>query len=298
MWLTTPWAHVEQIIAHPVVNVGVVEGMMVNHDHFIIVLCGDREPYAVPVHLVGPKVTKGTVGIDGGHGSEESLIAGLILERDHEQLIVAVRIGEFDAAIHLELERRRQHRHPRLDLDSLVGLIRAPLPELAVADDIDPHLIHFHLLYVRAFGRHIHGEPSHNVLRGRGLMVKRDDGHEILTLAEFYAISVRKPGLRHLQPRTREKQWFAITGHAGFVVVQHKNVMEVTSGAAAVSREHLGLIPDHVRVVRQLEHLLGHAGRQVAIVPRRQIDRAEREGDHVIVDSNCRVARTRHLGMT
>jgi len=58
----------------------------------------------------------------------------------------------------------------------------------------------------------------------------------------------------------------------------------------AVLGKDLGLIPDHVRVFRQLEYFFGHAGGQIAVVPGRQIDRPECEGDRTVVDGDFRVA--------
>ena len=84
------------------VNVRILQRMVVNHDHFIVVLCGDCEPAVVPVHLVGPEVTEGAIGIHVGDGSKQGLLGGFVFKRDHEQLIVAVRIGEFDTAVHIE----------------------------------------------------------------------------------------------------------------------------------------------------------------------------------------------------
>ncbi len=67
--------------------------------------------------------------------------------------------------------------------------------------------------------------------------------------------------------------------------------MEVILGQRlAVFRVDLGLIADHVRVVRQLEDLLGHTGCQIAVMTGRQIDRTEGESDRVIIDGNLSVA--------
>lgn len=44
-------------------DVGILEGMVVDHHHFIIILFGDREPFVISVDLVGAKIAKRTVGI-------------------------------------------------------------------------------------------------------------------------------------------------------------------------------------------------------------------------------------------
>jgi len=56
---------------------------------------------------------------------------------------VAVRVGELNAAIQVELERQVMDLDTRLDLDPFVGLVGAALAELAIADDIDTDLIDF-----------------------------------------------------------------------------------------------------------------------------------------------------------
>ena len=98
-----------------------------HHHHFIIILLSDRESFIVPIYLIRPEVTKGAVSIHIGNGSQQGLIGGLVFKRDHEQFIMAVWISEFDAAVHVEFQRRRKYRDSRLDFDPLVCLIRTPV---------------------------------------------------------------------------------------------------------------------------------------------------------------------------
>ena len=100
--LTAAWGHIEKVVSHPVLNVWVLEGMVVNHDHLIVILFGDRESFIVPVDLVRPEVTEGAVGIDIRNGSQQGLVRSLVFEGNHEQFVVAVGIGEFDTAVHIE----------------------------------------------------------------------------------------------------------------------------------------------------------------------------------------------------
>ncbi|MCS6318914.1 MAG: hypothetical protein H8K05_14305 [Nitrospira sp.] len=44
-------------------DVGILEGMVVDHHHFISILFGNREPFVIPEDLVGTKIAKRTVGI-------------------------------------------------------------------------------------------------------------------------------------------------------------------------------------------------------------------------------------------
>ena len=92
----------------------VVQGVVVNHHHFIVILFGDGESRSVPIDLMGRKSQKVPSAPTSGTGAEERLLRGFVFKCDHEELVVAVRIGELDAAVHVELQWRREHRDPGL----------------------------------------------------------------------------------------------------------------------------------------------------------------------------------------
>ena len=60
------WGHVQQIVAHPVVLLGFVEGVVVHHGHFVVVLRIDRKPLSILIHLVRLEGLKGSVHGDVG----------------------------------------------------------------------------------------------------------------------------------------------------------------------------------------------------------------------------------------
>jgi len=70
-----PWAgtgcHVQQIISHAMVLIRVVEGMMVDHTDFIVVLSVDRKSVPVAIELVGWEREEGSVLVHIGHGTEQ-----------------------------------------------------------------------------------------------------------------------------------------------------------------------------------------------------------------------------------
>ena len=66
--------HVEQIVTHTMVSIGVLEKVMVNHHHFVVVLFRHRKSFAITVDLMGPEIPECAVGIDLGDGAEERLL--------------------------------------------------------------------------------------------------------------------------------------------------------------------------------------------------------------------------------
>ena len=93
---------------------GLCKGVVVNHHHFIVIPFGDGESRSVPIDLMGEEVSEGPIRTDFGNSAEERLLRGFVFKCDHEELVVAVRIGELDAAVHVELQWRREHRDPGL----------------------------------------------------------------------------------------------------------------------------------------------------------------------------------------
>lgn len=65
--------HIEQIVTHAMVDVGVLQQVVVNHDHFVIILLRHREAFAIPIDLMGAEIPERAVGIDFGHGAEKRL---------------------------------------------------------------------------------------------------------------------------------------------------------------------------------------------------------------------------------
>ena len=68
--LTGARRHVQKVVSHSMMNIRILKRMVMNHDHFVIILLGYRESFIVPVYLVGPKVTEGAVGINFRDRSE------------------------------------------------------------------------------------------------------------------------------------------------------------------------------------------------------------------------------------
>lgn len=96
--------HIEQIVAHAMLDIGVLQQVVVDHDHFVVILFRHGKSFAVPIDLMRQEVPERTIGIDFGDSAEERLVCGLILQRHHEQLVMSVGIGKLDATIHVELQ--------------------------------------------------------------------------------------------------------------------------------------------------------------------------------------------------
>ena len=97
--------HIQQVISHSMLNIRVLKRVVVNHHHFIVVAFGYREPFVIPVHLMRAKITKRAVGTHFRDRSQEGFSGGLSLQGNHQQFIVAMGVGEFDAAVHVEFQR-------------------------------------------------------------------------------------------------------------------------------------------------------------------------------------------------
>ena len=76
--------HIQQVISHSMLNIRVLKRVVVNHHHFIVIAFGYREPFVIPVHLMGAKITKRAVRIHFGHRSQESFSRGFILQGNHQ----------------------------------------------------------------------------------------------------------------------------------------------------------------------------------------------------------------------
>ena len=70
IWLTAAGGPVQKVVSHSVVNVQLVQGVMVHHHHFVLILFRDSEPIVAAIHLIGLKAPEGAVGIYVWNGSE------------------------------------------------------------------------------------------------------------------------------------------------------------------------------------------------------------------------------------
>ena len=216
------------------------------------------------------------------NGTQQGLPRRLVLKGDQEQLVVAVRIGELHASVHPEFQRRRQNVHARLDFNPFVGLVLAPLSELAVADDVHPYLIDFHLFDRGSFRSHLHREGCHHVFGGRGLVIERDHRHELLPLSQFNPVSIRETGFGQFQAGAAEEEGLSRTGNAFLVGVEHEDMVEVLlRQRLPILCEHSGFVADEVHVFGKLEGVFGHAGSQIAVVWGWQVNGPERQRDGI-----------------
>ena len=63
------WRHVEQVVTHPVMGLFFLQGMVMHHDHFVVVLLGNWEPNLAFIHLVRGEFTESPVYINIWNGS-------------------------------------------------------------------------------------------------------------------------------------------------------------------------------------------------------------------------------------
>ena len=95
--------HIEEIVAHAMLELSFMQRMVVNHHHFIVICLGDWESLAVFVDLMGEEFTERPVSLHVRYSSQESLFLRFILQCNQKQFIVAMRIRVFDAAVHTKL---------------------------------------------------------------------------------------------------------------------------------------------------------------------------------------------------
>lgn len=72
--------------------------MMMDHHHFIIIILTDRKSLGISIDLVGEEFAECSVPFYIRYRPKKCLFLGLILQRDHQQLIVTVWIGELDTS--------------------------------------------------------------------------------------------------------------------------------------------------------------------------------------------------------
>ena len=66
---TSPRSHVQQIIPHAMLRLALLQGMVMDHDYFVLVGFGHRKPVTVTVDLMGFEFEKRSVRTDIGNRS-------------------------------------------------------------------------------------------------------------------------------------------------------------------------------------------------------------------------------------
>lgn len=72
--------------------------VMMDHHHFVIIILTDRKSLGISIDLMGEEFAERSVPFNIRYRPKKRLFLGLILQRDHQQLIVTVWIGELDAS--------------------------------------------------------------------------------------------------------------------------------------------------------------------------------------------------------
>ncbi len=258
--------------------------MVVDHHHFIIICLGNLESLAVFIDLVGQELTDCAVTFDIRHGPEEGLFLRLILQGDHEQLIMAMWIRVLDTTVHAELQRRCTDLDARSDFNPFVCLVCGAIAELGETDDVDSDLIDLHFLDRFGFRGEFHCEGCDDIFRGRGAMIKRHDRHQLIVFREFDTVSLRESGLGHFKSGSTEEERLTGAGDAGFGVIDHQNMVQIISWQfLSIDCRKGRLEADQILVLRQLKVEPRHGIAHVAFaMAGRKIDGAECKGRGVL----------------
>lgn len=75
-----------------------LERVMMDHDHFVLIILADGKSTGILIDLMGEKFTECSVPLHIRYRSKEGLFLCLIFQRNHQQLVVAMWIGELHAA--------------------------------------------------------------------------------------------------------------------------------------------------------------------------------------------------------
>ncbi len=75
--------HVQQIVSHSMLGLLFLQGMVMDHDHLVVISLRHGKPLTVLIDLMRSKLEEGSVWGDVGNRSQESLFSGLIVQRDH-----------------------------------------------------------------------------------------------------------------------------------------------------------------------------------------------------------------------
>ena len=151
-----------------------------DHDHFIVISLRHRTPPTVRLDLMRLKLNKGPVLGDVGNRPEQRLVRGRIVQPNHEKFVMPMRIGEFDTAIHRELEGRAVDPDSGCNLNPFIRLVWASLGELAEAHKSDADLIDVQFFDRGPLGGHRHGEGGPHLLRNPRPVIKCDERHEVI----------------------------------------------------------------------------------------------------------------------
>src|SRR5512146_2538709 len=58
---TSPRGHIEQVVSHPMLQFLFLQRVVMNHDHFVVILLCHRKPLAILIDLVRLKLEEGAV---------------------------------------------------------------------------------------------------------------------------------------------------------------------------------------------------------------------------------------------
>ena len=72
--------------------------VVMDHYHFVIIILTDWKSLGISIDLMGEEFTERSVSFNIRYRPKKRLFLGFVLQRDHEQLIVTVWVGELDAS--------------------------------------------------------------------------------------------------------------------------------------------------------------------------------------------------------
>src|SRR6185295_2979833 len=108
-----------------------LQGMVMDHDHLVVIGLRHRKPLSVLIDLMWLKLDKSSVLRDIRNRPQQGLFLGFVVQPDHEEFVMPMWIGEFHTAIHREFERSAVSLNSSVNLNPFISLVRASLGELA-----------------------------------------------------------------------------------------------------------------------------------------------------------------------
>lgn len=72
--------------------------VVMDHYHFVIIILTDWKSLGISIDLMGEEFTECSVSFNIRYRPKKRLLLGFVLQCNHEQLIVTVWVGEFDAS--------------------------------------------------------------------------------------------------------------------------------------------------------------------------------------------------------
>src|SRR5215467_174021 len=100
-----------------------LQGMVMDHHHFIVIILRHGKSLAIFIDLVGKKFTEGPVLGDIRNRPQQGLFLGLVVQSDHEEFVMPVWVGEFHTTIHREFERSTVSLDSGFNLDPFIRLV-------------------------------------------------------------------------------------------------------------------------------------------------------------------------------